>query len=495
MSEAQVDLLIVGGGINGAGIARDAAGRGLSVMLVEKDDLAAHTSSASSKLIHGGLRYLEHFELKLVRESLAERECLLRAAPHIIEPLEFILPLTHSKRPAWMIRAGLFLYDHLGGRELLRGTRSVRLDQGAVGEALKPGNPRAFSYFDCRAQDSRLVVLNAIDAKERGATILTRTELVEARREPNRWVGTIRGKAGDEVVHARALVNAAGPFAAALFDRLGGVERRPDIRLIKGSHIVLPSLYSGAHAFLLQNPDRRVVFAIPFEEKFTLVGTTDVEWTGPPDQPAISEEEIDYLLATVSRYFSTGASRAEIVWSYSGIRALHDDGSADPSKVARDYVLELDDAGAPLLSVFGGKITTYRRLAEKALGRLAKVLPGAGGAWTMDAVLPGGDIAGLDPDRYARELADRHRDLPAELVARLARTYGTRAEDMLKDARSVFDLGEHFGAGLYALEVDHLVANEWARTAEDVLFRRTKLGLHMAPDGVDRLTAYLGRPG
>jgi glycerol-3-phosphate dehydrogenase len=273
------------------------------------------------------------------------------------------------------------------------------------------------------------------------------------------------------------------------------VERRPDIRLIKGSHIVLPRLYSGAHAFLLQNQDRRVVFAIPFEEKFTLVGTTDVEWTGPPDQPAISEEEIDYLLATVSRYFRTGASRAEIVWSYSGIRALYDDGTADPSKVARDYVLELDDAGAPLLSVFGGKITTYRRLAEKALGRLAKVLPGAGGAWTRDAVLPGGDIAGLDLDQYTRELADRNRDLPGELVARLARTYGTRAEAMLKDAHSVFDLGEHFGAGLYALEVDHLVANEWARTAEDVLFRRTKLGLHMAPDGVDRLTAYLGRPG
>jgi glycerol-3-phosphate dehydrogenase len=304
LTEAEFDLLIVGGGINGVGIARDAAGRGLSVLLVEKDDLAGHTSSASSKLIHGGLRYLEQYEFKLVRESLAERARLLRAAPHIIQPLEFILPLTHSPRSAWIVRAGLFLYDHLGGGKLLPGSRSVRLDRDALGEGLKPGVPQAFSYWDCRVQDSRLVVLNAIDAGERGATILTRTELVGARRDRGLWTATLRGAAGDRTVSARALVNAAGPWAAELFDRLLGVRRRRTIRLVKGSHIILPPLYPGEHAFLLQNPDRRMVFAIPFEQHFTLVGTTDVDWTGAPAEPSVSEAEIDYLLATVARYFT-----------------------------------------------------------------------------------------------------------------------------------------------------------------------------------------------
>ena len=492
MSEADVDLLIVGGGINGAGIARDAAGRGLSVMLVEKDDLAAHTSSASSKLVHGGLRYLEQFEFKLVRESLAERERLLRSAPHIVEPLQFVLPLAHSARPAWVVGAGLFLYDRLSGRELLPGSRSARLDRGELGEGLKTAAGRAFTYWDCRVQDSRLVVLNAMDAAERGATVLTRTELVEARRDGSLWRAIIRSACEERTVRARALVNAAGPWAALLFDRLAGVERRRTIRLVKGSHIVLPRLYPGDHAFLLQNPDGRVIFAIPFEG-FTLVGTTDVEWTGPPAQPAIAEAEIEYLLATVGRYFTAKVARAEIAWSYSGVRALVDDGASDPSKVTRDYVLELDGSGAPLLSVFGGKITTYRRLAEQALYRLAPFFPVSGRAWTERAVLPGGDIPRLDLDGYVRHLSARHPALPADLLNRFARTYGTRTGRLLDGVRSSADLGEHFGAGLYAREVDYLVAQEWARTAEDVLFRRTKLGLHVEPKAVGRLSAYLDR--
>jgi glycerol-3-phosphate dehydrogenase len=493
LDQADVDLLIVGGGINGVGIARDAAGRGLSVLLVEKDDLASHTSSASSKLIHGGLRYLEQLKFKLVRESLAERERLLRAAPHIVEPLEFILPLTRSARPAWMIRAGLFLYDHLNGRTQLRGSRSVRLDRNGLGDGLKPSTSHAFSYWDCRVQDSRLVVINAIDAAERGAMITTRTELVEARREGRLWIATLRGAAGEKTVRTGALVNAAGPWVAQLSDRLSSVRRRPSIRLVKGSHIVVPRLYTGEHAFLLQIPDRRVVFAIPFEERFTLVGTTDVDWTGPPAEPIVSESEIDYLLAAIARNFTADMSRDDIVWSYSGIRALYDDGASDPSRVTRDYVLELDasDGEAPLLSVFGGKITTYRRLAERALERLAPFFPAATGAWTKHAVLAGGDIPDMDLAGYSHRLVERYAALPSKLVTRIVRTYGTRTERLLGEVQSVEDLGEHFGGGLHAREVDFLVSEEWACSAEDVLFRRTKLGLHVSAETADRITAYM----
>ena len=492
--EPEFDLLIVGGGINGVGIARDAAGRGLSVLLVERDDLAGQTSSASSKLIHGGLRYLEQYEFKLVRESLAERERLLRAAPHIVQPLQFILPLSHSPRPAWMVRAGLFLYDHLGRRKLLPRSRSVRLDRDTLGEGLKPGAQRGFSYWDCRVQDSRLVILNAIDATERGATILTRTELVGARRERGLWMATLRQAAGERTVSARALVNATGPWAAELFGRLLGVRRRRGIRLIKGSHVVVPRLYPGEHAFLLQNPDRRVVFAIPFEQHFTLVGTTDVDWTGPPSEPSVSEAEIDYLLATVARYFTADVSQDQIVWRYSGIRALCDDRKADPSQITREYAIELDaSAGeAPLLSVYGGKITTYRRLAEKVLERLAAFITTGRGSWTERAVLPGGDFPSFDLEDYTRRMAERFAAVPPELIARFVRTYGTRTERMLNGVRSIWDLGEHLGGDLYAREIDYLVSQEWARSAEDVLFRRTKLGLHVTRQTKNRLTTYLG---
>ena len=498
MSNELIDLLIVGGGINGAGIARDAAGRGLRVMLVEKDDLAAHTSSASSKLIHGGLRYLEQFELRLVRESLAERECLLRMAPHVVEPLQFVLPLTNASRPAWMVRAGLFLYDHLGGSRILPGSRSIRLTDSALRDGLRPAAVKAFTYWDCRVQDSRLVVLNAIDAAERGAAILTRTELVEAHRVVGQWVAKVRGPDGDRTVRARALINAAGPWVADLFDRIAGVQRRRSVSLVKGSHIVLPRLYRGEQAFLLQNPDRRVVFAIPFEGRFTLVGTTDIAWSGPPGHPSIDGEEVDYLLETIAGTFEADVSRSNIVWSYSGVRALIDDGSSNPSRITRDYALELDAPGGrpPLLSVFGGKLTTYRRLAERALGRLAPFFREASGAWTEGTVLPGGAVPERDLGKYARALAAQHSSLSPELVHRLVRTYGTRAPWLLEGVKSTPDLGEHFGAGLYAREVDYLVANEWAQTAEDVLFRRTKLGLHAPATAARRLGKYVaGRLG
>ena len=486
----QVDLLVVGGGINGVGIARDAAGRGLSVVLVEKDDLAAHTSSASSKLIHGGLRYLEQFEFKLVRESLVERERLLRAAPHIVEPLEFMIPATGSGRAAWKLRVGLLLYDHLAGRKGLPRSRSLRPND--LGDGLTPALQGGLAYWDCRVQDSRLVVLNAMDAAERGAMILTRTELLTARREGSHWIARIHSSGHERSVKARALVNAAGPWAGDLLSHVRGTKRCPAVRLVKGSHIVLPRLYDGDHAFLLQHRDGRVVFAIPFEDEFTLVGTTDVEWCGAPDGPSISSEETDYLLAAVAAYFTRNVTAQDIVWDFAGIRSLYDDGAADPSKITRDYRIDLDTSGPPLLTIFGGKITTYRSLAERALDRLGPLLRKGGGAWTERAVLPGGDVPNGTIEEYAASLAQAYSRLPPRLPTRLAKAYGTRVERVLENVKSVNDLGEHFGAGLYEREVEYLVRNEWARTAEDVLFRRSKLGLHVRQDDAARLRRHMG---
>lgn len=496
IAPTHVDLLIIGGGVNGAGIARDAAGRGLSVMLVEQDDLASHTSSASTKLIHGGLRYLEQYEFRLVREALVERERLLAIAPHIIWPLAFVLPHQDAIRPAWLVRLGLFLYDHIGGRKRLAATRSVRLDRSPLGAPLSSSVKRGFVYSDCWVEDSRLVVLNAMDAAERGATIRTRTRFVGARREDGLWRAELSDGDGVHAIVSRAIVNAAGPWVSHVLDQLPA---RGDhkVRLIKGSHIVVPRLYDGEQAYLLQNDDRRVIFAIPYEHDFTLIGTTDELWTQDPGPAAISPGEIDYLITAVSRYFKTPPGREDVVWSYAGIRPLREDEAASASEVTRDYVLDLD-AGvgeAPLLSVFGGKITTYRRLAEEALAKLAPLLGYPRAGWTDKTALPGGDLPDGDFEGFVTRMAQERPWMPAPLLRRLCRAYGSRLEVLLGGAANLSDLGPDFGAGLYRAEVDYLVAHEYARTAQDVLFRRTKLGLRLNPAQVRALENRLAELG
>ena len=489
------DLLIIGGGINGAGIARDAAGRGLSVLLCEQDDLAGHTSSASTKLIHGGLRYLEYYEFSLVRKSLQEREVLLRAAPHIIRPLSFVMPHSPSLRPAWLIRAGLFLYDHLGKRELLPGSQSVDLRTHAAGQPLKPEFTQGFMYADAWVEDARLVVLNALDAAERGAKILPRTRCVSARRYADMWDVTLQpaGDRAPKIVHCRALVNAAGPWVMnVLRDTLGKQSQR-NLRLAKGSHIIVRRLFEHDHAYLLQNPDRRILFAIPFERDFTLIGTTDVEFRGDPSDASITDAEIAYLCEMANRYFAHAISPADVIWSYSGVRPLLADDAANLSAVTRDYLLESDATSerAPLLSVFGGKITTYRRLAEDALGLLAQSLSHMKSAWTAGAPLPGGDIPNADFEGFLTEFRRSTPWLPEALARRYARAYGTRVDRLLAGARSLADLGEDFGGGLFEAEISYLVDQEWAQTAEDILWRRSKLGLHVAEATATRLAAYL----
>ncbi len=471
------DLLIIGGGINGAGIARDAAGRGLSVCLVEQDDLAGHTSAASTKLIHGGLRYLEYYEFRLVREALAERERLLAIAPHIVWPMRFVLPLGAGMRPAWMIRAGLFLYDHIGGKRSLPGSRAVRLDAGGFGAGLARQGGRAFAYSDCWVEDSRLVVLNAVDAAERGASIRTRTRLVSAHRQDGVWWAVLASKETEEAVQARMVVNAAGPWVGQVLAGALGQNAAAHTRLVKGSHIVVKRLYEGEHAYLLQNPDRRVIFVIPYEGAFSLIGTTDLPWDEDARHVEISPGETAYLCDAVTRWTARPVTPADVVWSYSGVRPLHDDGAQSASAVTRDYVLELDApaAAAPALSIYGGKITTYRRLAEAALARL-----GVGGAsWTGTAPLPGGDLPKADFPHFVADLRAAYPFLPADLAHRLARAYGTRVSAMLGTAKSLSGLGDDLGGGLTQAEVAYLRDREFARTAEDVLWRRSKLGLHV----------------
>ncbi len=492
-----VDLFVIGGGVNGAAIARDAAGRGLSVMLCEKDDLASATSSASTKLIHGGLRYLEYGEFRLVREALIEREVLLRAAPHIIRPLRFVLPHRKGLRPAFLIRLGLFLYDHLGGRKLLPASEGIRLDRDPRGTALKPGFRRGFAYSDCRVDDSRLVVLYAVDAAERGAVIRTRTTVEGAVREGKSWSIRVRDATGrEEVVRARALVNATGPWVSRMRDHIEGVgPRQAALRLVKGSHIVTRRLYEGDHAYIFQNSDGRVVFAIPYERRFTLIGTTDIPCDEPPEKPKVSAAEIAYLCTAVNTYLRSGIGTGDIVWSYAGVRPLYDDQAADASAVTRDYVLKIDAAGggAPLLSVFGGKITTSRRLAEHGLGLLLDACGLDAPAWTRDASLPGGDIPEADFDAFVAVLRPHYPWLESSTLKRLAFAYGTRVRHILGRARHPQDLGENFGGGLTEAELDYLVSVEWARSAEDVLWRRSKLGLHLSADAATRIEAWLQR--
>lgn len=491
--EELFDLLVIGGGINGTGIARDAAGRGLSVLLCEQNDLAGHTSSASTKLVHGGLRYLEYYEFRLVREALKERERLLDIAPHVIWPLRFVLPHNDALRPAWMIRAGLFLYDHLGGRERLPRSCGIDLRRHPAGEPLKDSLKRGFIYSDCWVQDARLVVLNAMDAAVRGACIEPRTRCEHARQKDGVWLIRLRDENGDREVRARALVNAAGPWAAALFK--GVIEDSTDsgIRLVKGSHIVVPKLFQHSDAYIFQHTDRRIVFAIPYERDYTLIGTTDVDYEGDPANACISPEETEYLCQAVNRYFARRVRAAEVVWSYSGVRPLYDDRADNASAATRDYVLELEagQGQAPLLTVFGGKLTTYRRLSEHVMEKLQPILGIARAAWTGRAPLPGGDIPNGDFDAYLASLR-RGRDwLPPALAWRLARNYGTRAEDILGTAGGLADLGECLGADLYEAEVDYLVNHEWARTAEDVLWRRSKLGLRFDSEQRERLRNWL----
>jgi len=492
-----VDVLVVGGGINGAGIARDLAGRGASVLLCEKDDLAQHTSSSSTKLIHGGLRYLEYREFALVRKALAEREVLLKSAPHIMWPLRFVMPHDRSMRPAWMVRLGLFLYDHLARREVLPPSRTVDLRRHAAGRPLKPEFKLGFVYSDGWVDDARLVVLNAQDAAEHGATILTRTRCADAKRTPTHWQVRLENEAGGvQEVHARVLVNAAGPWAAQFLGEQAHFARHKALRLVKGSHIVVGKLFDHDHAYIFQNPDKRIIFAIPYEGDFTLIGTTDIEHHGPVGTAKIDDAEIAYLCEQASRYFERPVTPKQVVWSYSGVRPLLEDEAGDPSAVTRDYQLDLDiDGGAPLLTVWGGKITTFRKLAEEAGDLLAAALPTTRGAWTRDAPLPGGDLsafigAAQRPDtdfmRFTQALALRHPALAAPLLHRLARAYGSKVEAMLGGA----GLGPEVAPGLHEAELRYLHDHEWARSADDVLWRRSKLGLHLDEAGRAAVAAW-----
>jgi len=473
------DLLVVGGGVNGTGIARDAAGRGLSVVLCEQDDLAAHTSSASTKLIHGGLRYLEEFHFALVRKALREREVLLAAAPHIMRPLHFVMPHAPHLRPAWMIRAGLFLYDHLASRAHLAASSAIDLNEHIAGAPLKPGYRRGFVYSDGWVDDARLVVLNALDAQARGAAILTRTRCESLSAQGGAWSAQLRGPQGAFSVAARAVVNASGPWVSDFVTHATPVHAAHQVRLVKGSHIVVPRLFEHRYAYIFQNEDRRIVFAIPYEHDFTLIGTTDVDYRGDPAQVRIDTDEVGYLCTLADRYFRQPVTAADVVWSYSGVRPLLKDESSDPMSVTRDYALELDREPAPLLSVFGGKITTYRKLAEDAVGLLAPVLGGVAAPWTATAVLPGGDMPEGSFAVFLRTLERRYPWLPGSLRRRYAHAYGMRITRVLAGAASMAELGTQVLPQLYERELEYLVREEFARTREDILWRRSKLGLHL----------------
>ncbi|MHA6334083.1 glycerol-3-phosphate dehydrogenase [Qipengyuania sp. CAU 1752] len=479
MSETY-DLLIIGGGINGAGIARDAAGRGAKVLLVEKDDLANHTSSASTKLVHGGLRYLEHYEFRLVRESLIERERLWAMAPHIIWPLRFVLPHDTGLRPKWMLRLGLFLYDHIGGRKRLPPTRTVDLRSPLHGDVLEDRLVTGFEYSDCWVEDARLVVLNAVDATELGADIRTRTECVALERGQSDWTATLRSSEGGEsTVHANVVVNAAGPWVDRVLGRAAPEKTHQNLRLVKGSHLIFPRLFEHDHCYIFQNRDNRIVFAIPYESKFTLVGTTDVLFTGEPGPIDISDDESRYICDAVNEYLKRKVTPGDAVWSYAGVRPLYEDRAKDNSTVTRDYVFEVDNAGGkpPILSIFGGKITTYRKLAEHALEKLE--FPGD--AWTASKPLPGGDFASdqFDGSDIARDHDWAREKLGAETLLRFGRAYGTDIERIIGTLSNPADLGHEIAPGLWEAELRYLVSRELARTAEDVLWRRSKLGLHL----------------
>lgn len=489
------DLAIIGGGVNGCGIARDAVGRGLSVFLCEQGDLAQGTSSASTKLFHGGLRYLEHYEFRLVREALIEREVLLRAMPHISWPLRFVLPHHKGLRPAWLLRLGLFIYDHLGGQKILPGTRGVDLTRDAVGAPLQSEFKKGFEYSDCWVQDSRLVVLNARDAAARGAEIAVGTRCISAEREGEYWKLTLEeaGSGAKWDIAARALVNAGGPWVEKIIRQTAHLNTSDRIRLVRGSHIVVRKLYDHDRAYIFQQSDGRIVFAIPYEDDFLLIGTTDCEHEGDPAKAVCTPDEVDYLRKAVSGYFNTPIEAEDIVWTYSGVRPLFDDGAKSATAATRDYVLKVEHGSgqAPLLNIFGGKITTYRRLAEAALAKLAPFFPEMAGDWTANAALPGGDFPVDGIEGLSANLRSRYPFLDDTWARRLARLYGTEAVEVLGDAQTEADLGRNFGANLTEAELTWLIEKEWARTAEDVLWRRTKLGLRLGKDEAAALDEWM----
>ena len=495
MSEQTIfDVFVIGGGINGCGIARDAAGRGYSVALAEMSDFASGTSSGSTKLIHGGLRYLEHYEFRLVREALMEREVLWAMAPHVIWPMRFVLPFHKGgPRPAWLIRLGLFLYDHIGGRKLLPATKTLDMTRDPAGAPLKRLFTKAFEYSDGWVDDARLVVLNARDAADRGARIMARTRVVSARREGGRWAIEIENAAtgARETIRARMLVNAAGPWVDRVLSEAVGNNDVRNVRLVQGSHIVVKKKFDDPRAYFFQNPDGRIMFAIPYQDEFTLIGTTDRDFTGNPADVRISDAEIDYLCKAASEYFSDPVGREDIVWTYSAVRPLFDDGASKAQEATRDYVLRVENGDAPLLNVFGGKLTTYRRLAESALEKIGETIGEKGRKWTAGSQLPGGDFPTGGYDDEVAKLKTRYPFLAASHARRLVRLYGTRAAQLLGNAASEADLGKHFGADLYAAEVDWLIGQEWALRAEDVLWRRTKLGLKFSRAQTAELEEYM----
>jgi len=498
-SDQICDICVVGGGVNGAGIARDAAGRGLTVTLLEQGDLSEGTSSRSGKLIHGGLRYLEYYEFRLVREALKEREVLLQSAPHIVWPLRFVLPHSPSDRPAWLVRAGLFLYDHLGGRKLLSGTRMINLRTSTIGDTVKPEFKRAFEYSDCWVDDARLTILNAVSAREKGATILTRTRCCGAIRNNGIWEVTTQDvhSGHQQIIYAKALVNAAGPWVNQVLSgvsdaNVSDANTDRQVRLVKGSHLIIEKFWEGDHSYLIQNDDKRVIFINPYENDYALVGTTDIPYEGEPSEVKVDNNEIEYLLSAINRYFIVQLTSSDIVSSFSGVRPLFDDNSENPSAVSRDYIFDVDDKNheTPILSVFGGKITTYRKLAEHALNELAKYFPDMQKSWTANESLPGGDMPDANFESWLSSLVARHKELPSDLLQHYARLYGTRCDELLKNVTAVTDLGEHFGEQLYELEVRYLVNKEWAQTVEDVLERRTKHGVHLSTAEIDFFTRW-----
>jgi glycerol-3-phosphate dehydrogenase len=488
------DLLIIGGGVNGCGIARDASGRGLSVVLCEQFDLANETSSRSSKMIHGGLRYLEYYEFRLVREALSEREVMLKIAPHLVQPLQLIIPHNSLQRPAWMVRLGLFLYDHLGRKTTLPGSYGLKLNtNNAYGEPLQPELKKGFCYYDCKVDDARLVVLNAMAARDNGASILPRTKLITATQENGLWLSTLEDQHTQQQwqIKSKALINAAGPWVNDIVSSKVNIKTKHKVELVKGSHIVIPKFYDGNHAYLLQNNDKRVIFVIPYHDNFTMIGTTDIDYHGDPAEVTVSEDERHYLCEVVNHYFKQQISPADIVNEWSGVRPLQADDANNPSAVTRDYSLEVEDDNGktPILSIFGGKITTYRELSEHALRKLKKFFPKMGPDWTANTSLPGGNIHSAND--YAQQLIVRYPFLPTTMLTRYAYSYGSLSEIILKTVESLADMGKCFGHELYEKEIDYLRAYEWAETEDDILWRRSKLGLHTI--AIDDLADFIGQ--